>query len=947
VSRCRWWPARFRAAASRIGGPCGLGLCVVLVGCGTSGVPRSDTVASLEDKPPPQVEAKPLTASPREAAERYRQFLRSAPGDSLKRAEATRRLADLQLEAEEGSGEAAEASPQTVDQVIRLYRGLLRDYPDYPRNDRVLYQLARAYEYAGRRDEALAALDRYAARYPRGERYAEVQFRRAEMLFVAKQYEPAAAAYAAVLDLGPDSGFYAHALYKRGWSLYKLNRYRDALEPFMSLVALETRNGSVSAAQVEGARGERLADTLRATALSFSVLGGPERVRRYFRETGSRPFEDQVYRRLGELYVQEQRWSDAAAAFETFTRSHPMHRAAPAFRARVIDTFKRGGFPSRVLDARAEFVSAYGLDSAYWKDRKPGRRPEVMALLKTNLSDLARHYHARGQKSGEASHYQAAIGYYRSYIDWFPDDAKTPRMHFLLAELLFDRHRYAEATEAYEAAAYHYGEHDKAAEAGYSALLAYDKRAAELEGEALSQWQLRATESELRFADTFPQHPKAPEVLLRASKELYARHDNLRTLAAAENLLSRYPDLPPRTRLSAQRLRGHAAFDQGFYPVAESAYAAALALLPKQGLGNAQRKEKSELTDNLAASVYKQGEGYRKAGNLEKAAEEFLRVGEVAPSASIRATAQYDAAAALLALKHWQRAAAVLEDFRARFPDSPMQGEVTRRLAVAYLSSGRGVAAAAELERLGRSDLPAEKRREALQQSADLYQKGGDLDRAAAVLATLAEQFKHPVEPRVEAMHRLAELRGQQGDAAGRRRWLEAIVKAHDGAGAEATDRTRYLAAHAAMALARDSFQAYSAVKLVEPIKPHLERKKRLMQATLDGYEHAADYGVADVTTSATYHTAAVYYDFSRALLDSERPGNLSDMELEQYNLLLEDRAFPFEEKAIKIHEINTGRVTEGIYDEWVRKSFRQLAKLFPARYGKSERNGYVAQTLR
>jgi hypothetical protein len=101
------------------------------------------------------------------------------------------------------------------------------------------------------------------------------------------------------------------------------------------------------------------------------------------------------------------------------------------------------------------------------------------------------------------------------------------------------------------------------------------------------------------------------------------------------------------------------------------------------------------------------------------------------------------------------------------------------------------------------------------------------------------------------------------------------------------------------------------------------------------------------VTTSARFHIAAVYHDFSQALLESERPDDLTDLELEQYNLLLEDRAFPFEEKAIEIHEINTGRVTEGIYDEWVRKSFQQLAELFPARYAKSERNGNVAQDLR
>ncbi|MBA1146437.1 tetratricopeptide repeat protein [Ectothiorhodospiraceae bacterium WFHF3C12] len=925
-----------------------IGLALLLAGCGTSPVDRSETVASLRDEPLPRVEPSRLETTPEGTATLYRDFLDDAEGDPALKAEATRRLADLQLEAEEGSGEDIEAAETTVSEVIALYRSLLENYPDYPRNDRVLYQLARAYEYAGRREEALATLDRYTRRYPEGERYTEVQFRRGEMLFVEQRYEPAVNAYEAVLEQGADSGFHAHALYKQGWAQFKLNRYERAVTPFVDLVALETDNGKRAPSEVGGAQGERLEDTLRATALSFSALDGAASVRRYFDGRGERPFEDLLYERLGEHYLDRERWTDAANAFQTFTDAHPLHLRAPVFKARVIETYEQGGFPSQVLETKAGLIAAYGLDQPYWESRRAADHPEVATLLQTNLADLARHHHSRGQEQQSDADFEAAAGYYRNYITWFPEDAETPRMHFLLAELLFERGRFASATRAYEATAYDYGEHRRAAEAGYAALLGYDKHAPALDGEALSRWQRRATESALRFAETFPEHPEAAGVLLGAARELYARGDYLRTLSATEALLTRYPQLDREDRLATQRLRGHAAFDQGFYGVAETAYREALMLYPERELTKAQQKSREELTDNYAAAIYKQGENHRQAGKLELAAEDFLRVGELAPTAGIRATAHYDAAAALLALEAWSRAASVLEDFRRLFPDHELQGETTRRLAVAYLNSGQGEAAAVEFERLGNSaDIEPERRRQALTQAAELYQENGDLRKAARTLATLVETFKRPVEARVESMNRLAEIHGELNQPAQRRRWLEALVEAHGSAGPAATERTRYLAAQASMTLARDSFDAYSAVELVTPIQRNLKRKKTLMEQTLDAYERAADYGVADVTTSATYHIAAVYYDFSQALLDSERPDDLSDMELEQYNLLLEDRAFPFEEKAIKIHELNTGRVTEGIYDEWVRKSFQQLAQLFPARYAKSERNGDVARNLR
>ena len=111
------------------------------------------------------------------------------------------------------------------------------------------------------------------------------------------------------------------------------------------------------------------------------------------------------------------------------------------------------------------------------------------------------------------------------------------------------------------------------------------------------------------------------------------------------------------------------------------------------------------------------------------------------------------------------------------------------------------------------------------------------------------------------------------------------------------------------------------------------------MQEVIDAYTRAANYGVAEVTTASTYRIAEVYNDFSRGLFASERPKGLSSTELEQYDLLLEEQAYPCEEKNIEIHETNADRVKTGVYDEWVKKSLIALRKLRPVRYAKLERS--------
>jgi LysM repeat protein len=75
-------------------------------------------------------------------------------------------------------------------------------------------------------------------------------------------------------------------------------------------------------------------------------------------------------------------------------------------------------------------------------------------------------------------------------------------------------------------------------------------------------------------------------------------------------------------------------------------------------------------------------------------------------------------------------------------------------------------------------------------------------------------------------------------------------------------------------------------------------------------------------------------------------PRGLYPAELEQYELAIEEQAYPFEEKAIKVHQSNLALITKGVYNEWIEKSLQKLAKLVPARYDKPEETGDVIGSL-
>jgi tetratricopeptide (TPR) repeat protein len=880
------------------------------------------------------------------AMENYQRFLQLQNTDPKLRAEAMRRLGDLNLDA--GEMERMEKEITTIDQqgaaAITLYSTLLKVYPNYDRNDQVLYQLSRAYETTGQSDAALATLDRIVQSYPQSPQIDEVQFRRGELLFSAKRYPEAEHAYAAVIARGSASAFYQQSLYKRGWSLFKQSMTLESLPSFGGVLDRELGTTPAKAVRLESlkrADRELVEDTLRVMSISFSYNDGVSSLERYVQQHGARPYSWLLYARLGDLYVDKQRYQDGAGVYRAYVARDPYSDHAPDLDMAAIEAYGKGGFSQLVLDGKHEFVERYNFDSPYWKTRSRESNPRVVQELKINLKDVATYFHASAQKSGRVADYQEAARWYRDYLKSFPGDADSAQTNYLLAEALFEGHQYGEAATEYEHAAYGYPRNDKSATAAYAALVAYQKGEEGLTGADKEAWHKRATDSGLKFAQTFPEHPDSAGVLTRSAQELFASGDHLRAISASQSILARQPPVDAAKQRIAWTIIGQSYFDQGDYAKAEPAY------LQARQLAAGDEKMRGDLTERLAASVYKQGEAKQKAGNAAGAVEDYLRVERVAPDSKIRPNAQYDAAAQLIALKQWDRAIVVLEGFRRAFPQNPLQRDVTAKLAVAYSEAGRPGAAAAEFEQIAAN--PAEDKavqREALIQSADLYAKAGNTPKAANMLEKFVETNPTPLKDAEEARQHLAEYAQRSGNPARRDYWYHEIIRADEQAGPQRTDRTHYLAAKAQLELAQPARDAFREVRLTAPLKKSLIVKRNALETAVDGYKRAADYQVAEVTTAATYEMAELYRTLAKDVMASERPKNMKGDELEEYNSLLEEQVFPFEEQAIKAHELNAARAKDGVYDEWVRKSFQALAELKPARYGKTELTRDVVTSL-
>lgn len=894
---------------------------------------QAETIADVIYQGGPPVEQQKVAGSIEKARAAYASFL-SGTTDSPHRATAMRRLADLELELALQELETGETV--SFARPIELYRSFLQQYPLDAERDHVLYQISRALDNSGESVAALGYLQELTSRFPDSELAPEALFRQGELMFVAGDYQGSAAAYGSVYTDHHKTRYEINSRYKHGWALFKTDQFEQSLASFAGLIDLVLDPNTSVPDQVKAfspGQREMFEDALRASSIALAQLGGADFLSVLLDDQALPQWSYLFYERLGEHYLSEERFAESAESFGAFARRVPTHAQAPILQARVIETYEAAGFTEQALQGRADFVRAYGFDAPFWNGRLPADYPDIKAQINRHLQSLTQHYHAVAQKTVDPQAVEAAVSWYRIWLTYFPAETQTPQRNFLLSELLFDAGRFDEAAMEYEQTAYGYPAHDQAVVAGYAALLARDKAyAAAADTQTSAVLRQLALDSKLRFADGWPEDPRTAAVLLTAAEELLATQQLDDAIIVASRALQHVALSATAQQRTAWVVQAHAWFDLVNHAEAENAYRSALTLTSPDD------PMITDLQDRLAASVYEQGRLAREAGDQESAAGHFLRVGELMFDTAIHPVALFDASAAMIKLARWNDAATILVDFRHRYSGHELAGGIAKQLTGIYLQGDRPLDAASELSDIA-STADTETATAARWQAAQLYSDNGDRQSYLETLRVLTVAAATPADDAMRAREQLLSAYLADNDTVSVHYWRQQIIAADAAAGEARSDYSRTLAARSALALAEPLAEGFSGLSLTLPLEHSLPLKKAAMEDAMKAFEQVADYGIDETSTAATFHIAELYRGFGNALMESERPPGLDELALEEYEFLLEEQAFPFEENAIEIHQINTTRAASLIFDQWVGRSFQQLALLLPARYNKVEQH--------
>jgi tetratricopeptide (TPR) repeat protein len=866
------------------------------------------------------------------SVELYRSLLERFPDNRDDfMAEASFRLAELLFESEreririvlETQGETAAVVPDFT-QAIVAYRRMVERFPEHPLSEDALYGLAYCYTEQGDPDEAADGYSRLIEAYPDTRYSVEIHMRLGEYFFTMEDLQRAITHYEQVI--GTDLPEYAEkALYKLGWCYYNLDDYPSAIDSFYKVLDLNVGT-RVSADSL-------VVESMDIIARSFSESGGtPGLIRRMMKRGGEDPYSPLLLKKLADLYRERSFFPEAVGTYRTYMDLYPGGADLPEVMGHLRETYHIRGDILASLELSEALRNHVGPGTQWYENASQERRDQISGTILSNLESAARRRRARSQTGGRETELSLALNDLVAYEETASPDTAPCQVRYLKGTVLAELDRFPDAPLTLNSLAED-GQCEENAQNAALASVAFQLSSYEESG--IVELPLLERSVDI-LSGIAPDNTATPKAILALGEITLNTGD----LTVARSYFSRVIRQHPDSDESGMA-RLHIA--RTFFKAED--YRQAAAWFRESWRKSPKSKEGVEARRLHVYSLFKYAEELSEAGDFTEAAERFEAIHRQFPDSDVAQVSLYNAGKLYRNMGLERKATNLFETLAAKYTESEFASEALQMSVLILEALGDPLKAAEDSMALAaRSD--GEEKAAALLKAAQLYSGGADRDRAAQARKEYLALFSEPVVERSRQLY----LMGRDLEELGR--WEDArtayldnvqLQKEHQG-----EQEVTIFAARSQLRIAERTFEEYSAFHIGPPVDDTVVKKRELLQGVIREFVAAGSYKTSDVITASNFLIGRALELFKDDILASPVPPGLTQPEQEEYDLLLQEMAFPFEEKALNAYRVNIKRsVTLEILDPWIEKTYERMAELAPWAYQRDEAIAYPSTLIK
>ncbi len=794
---------------------------------------------------------------------------------------------------------------QDHKKLIAHFRTLSGKYRYDEWADAVRYALGIALYEQGEMNEAVKVFEDILRNYPESEYSTEVSFRLGEFYFETGQYGEALEKYRRILEK-PRSTFYEKALYKMGWIYIKLDSFDQAVDMFMAVVDRRWDGKPTEGGQTE--------EPISCIVLSLDNFKDTEKAIKYLESKGVRGYTPFILSRLGERLAEETRYAEAALAYRYFTERFPDDPLCPFVYEKLAGLIDRSGAEDESLKTRWAIAHMYNPLTAWYKKNYPNGSEKLDGLLSATLASVSRKHHSLGKSGADPGGLDRAVEGYRLFLASYPNAPDAKEMNLLLADALFDSRRYADAAVEYEQAAKLYRQGPEFQDVVYDAFLSYEMV---FQNEKTVETARAADRLLEAYSDAVLKNPKLAGAQMRLSSMYAETGDYGRARAVLAPLMD------GKGYAEAAGMTAELHIKENDFRSAEEVYSRL-----------ADRTKAPESIERLAQVRFMLAEAGMKDGKLKEAAAGFGSAFSTRPGSPTGEASLIKLGYINMRQRDYGGLDSTIGLLSKTYPSSALANSF-------IVEAGRWVEvvnplSAAEYFEKASINAASGDARTLVYAAAALYEKNGEYGRAEDALKRHLSGGRHNGgdEPEIRLM-----IAGAQMKAGGKEAFttLAGLVsqrgRIDDG-----------VAARANLLLINSRAREYLDLKLTQPFEETFDKKTKYLNNFLKEYSETAKFKAPELLPEIYFRMGALFENFRDSIVRSERPDGLTKEQTDEYGFLLEEKAYPYDEQAVKVYERCADAARKhSLHDEWSERCLARLADIRPALYKRPLDEGWMA----
>lgn len=437
--------------------------------------------------------------------------------------------------------------------AIQLYEWFERDFPRDEKIDQAYFFLGFNFFEMGDVKKGASYYDRLTRHFPKSSFVKEAYFALGEYYFENEKWSQAYREYAILLK-DRKHRLHTFALYKGAWCLYRLGKYKEALN-YLEIIIRTGRQetGEALAGKRTVNRTKLEAEATRDIVLFYASVGSAESAEDYFRDTVGGDVSPYL-EKLAYYYSDKGNRDSAEILFKRLIEINPSHPKAFEYQYQIVQNYFYAKNSPKFREELYRWVREFGPQAPWTQANLKNKEliANAVKLRETTLRNWTLQQHQTAQNSRAPFSQSMANEGYQLYLKEFPEAAGAGDMRFYYGELLYDMKKYDEAATQYQWVVEHAPNSKFADKAGTNLILAVEKgipdekELAKRAGDSVDPIPLdppteRFVKAAAWYSKRFPKSEKVPEVRFRMGRLYYQFNQFDQASTEFKEIIQKYP----------------------------------------------------------------------------------------------------------------------------------------------------------------------------------------------------------------------------------------------------------------------------------------------------------------------------------------------------------------------------------------------------------------------